>query len=139
MIDLKEIARQELDAINRRDFDKVRKLLHDDFTFTGTDGQKHEGKESGIAVAEFYMQAFPDMHFEIRNMITADNHVIVEYTSEGTHQGELMGIAPTHRKGSVPICTIYEFRDGKIYAERQYFDNAHIMQQLGIEMAHEHV
>lgn len=139
MTDLKEIVRQELEAINRRDFAKVRELTHEDFTFTGRDGQTHKSPEAGIAVAQFYIQGFPDMHFEIRNMITEGNMVVVEYISEGTHEGEIMGLEPTYRKGSVPVCTIYEIREGKIYSERQYFDNAHIMQQLGVEIGHEHV
>jgi ketosteroid isomerase-like protein len=29
------------------------------------------------------------------------------------------------------LCKVLEFRDGKIYAEREYFDMAHLMQQLG--------
>ena len=49
-----------------------------------------------------------------------------------THQGELMGIAPTGRRVEVPVCNVIEVRDGKIYAEREYFDTAHLMQQLGV-------
>ena len=46
-------------------------------------------------------------------------------------KNELMGFAPTGRKVTVPICDVIEVRDGKVYAEREYFD----MQQLGVAPA----
>lgn len=138
MIDLKDIVRQEMEAINRRDFDKVRELKHEQYSFTGPDGQKHQGKQAGIEMAEFYIHSFPDLHFEIKHMITQGNEVVVEYITSGTHQGELMGFAPTYRNGSIPVCSIFEIRDEKIYSERQYFDNASILSQIGIEIGHEH-
>jgi predicted ester cyclase len=49
-----------------------------------------------------------------------------------------MGIDPTNRKVTVPICNVTEFRDEKIYAEHEYFDNAYLLQQLGIEVGHAH-
>ncbi len=40
-------------------------------------------------------------------------------------------IHDTGRKVTVPICDVIEVRDGKVYAEREYFD----MQQLGVAPA----
>ena len=42
-----------------------------------------------------------------------------------------MGVAPTGRKVTVPICDVIDVRDGKVFAEREYFD----MQQLGVAPA----
>jgi predicted ester cyclase len=43
-----------------------------------------------------------------------------------------MGIVPTGRNVSLPACLVLEIRDGKIYAEREYFDMAHLMRQIGV-------
>ena len=132
MADPADIARQYLEAAPRRDFDKVRQLYHPQYTYTGGDGQRQEGAEAGIAVADMYTTAFPDVQLGIKQTHVIGDTVIVEFVASGTHQGELMGIAPTGRKVSMPVCIVLEIRDGKIYAEREYMDMAHMMQQLGV-------
>ena len=42
------------------------------------------------------------------------------------------GIAPTGRQITIPVCNVMEVRDGKLYAEREYMDMLHMMQQLGV-------
>ncbi|MBI4571514.1 MAG: ester cyclase, partial [Chloroflexi bacterium] len=41
-------------------------------------------------------------------------------------------IPATGRKVEMPVCTVLDIRDGKITAEREYMDMAHMMQQLGV-------
>lgn len=137
MIDLKRIVEQYMDCLTRQDFGKLRKMYHADYSFTGADGNRRVGPEAGIGVAELYTSAFPDLSFEITNMITTGNLVVTEFNAQGTHQGELMGIKPSDRKVTIPMCNIIEIRDGKIYAEREYFDNVHLMQQMGAEVGQE--
>lgn len=132
MSDPAAIARQYLEAVPRREFDKVRELMHPQYSYTGGDGQRQEGADAGIAVAQMYTTAFPDVKLDIKGIHAAGNVAVVEFVANGTHQGELMGIAPTGRKISVPVCIALEFRDGKIIAEREYFDSAVMMQQLGV-------
>jgi steroid delta-isomerase-like uncharacterized protein len=133
MSDSKNIIRQYMDAVPRRDFDKIRQLLHPQYSYTSGDGQRQEGPEAGIAVAEMYTAAFPDLKLDVRRMHAAgDDVVVTEFVVRATHQGELMGIAPTGRKVEIPVCNVIDVRDGKIYAEREYFDTGHLMQQLGV-------
>ena len=132
MSDPGTIARELTDAWNRRDFARYRQLFHPQYSYTGGDGQRQEGAEAGLAVAQMYTAAFPDMKLDIKSIHAAGNVAVVEFVPSGTHQGELMGIAPTGRKMSVPVCLVLEIRDGKIYAEREYFDSAVMMQQLGV-------
>src|SRR3990172_9418255 len=128
MPDPASIAREYLEAAPSRDFDKVRQLYHPQYTYTGGDGQRQEGAEAGIAVADMYTAAFPDVKLEIKQTHVTGDVVIIEFVAIGTHQGELMGIPPTGRKMSMPVCILLEIRDGKIYAEREYMDMAHMMQ-----------
>jgi steroid delta-isomerase-like uncharacterized protein len=132
MSDPAAIAREYLEAAPRRDFDKCRQLFHPQYSYTGGDGQRQNGPDAGMAVAQMFASAFPDGREEIKRIHTAGDVAIVEFTGSGTHQGELMGIAPTGRQVTMPVCNVIEVRDGKIYAEREYFDVAHMMQQLGV-------
>lgn len=138
MQDLKNMVEQIMEAITSRDFGTIRQMRHPEYSFTGSDGQTRQDPEAGIDVADMYTKAFPDLKFEIQHMHLVGNTVVTEYTAHGTHKGDLMGISPTNRHVRVPVCNITEFRDGKVYAVRDYFDTMHIMQQLGVEMGHEH-
>ena len=135
MPDAAAIARQYLEAAPRRDFDTVRQLFHPQYSYTGGDGQRQEGAEAGIAVADMFTTAFPDVKLEIKHTHVTGDVVIVEFVASGTHTSDLMGIAPTGRKMSMPVCLVLEIRDGMIYAEREYMDMLHLMQQLGVAPA----
>jgi steroid delta-isomerase-like uncharacterized protein len=132
MSDPASIAREYMEAAPRRDFDKCRQLFHPQYSYTGGDGQRQEGAEAGIAVADMFTTAFPDVKLEIKHTHVTGDVVIVEFVASGTHKGDLMGIAPTGRQITIPVCDILEIRDGKIYAEREYMDMLHLMQQLGV-------
>jgi len=138
MKDLKSVVEQYLDAIIRHDFGKIRQMVHQQYSYTAGNGQRQEGPSASVAVAEMYTSAFPDMKLDIKQMYSAGDIVVTEFIASGTHRGELMGIEPTNHKASIPVCNVTEFRDGLIYAEHQYFDALFLMQQLGVEMGHEH-
>lgn len=138
MKDLKSIVEQYMDAIPRRDFGRIRQLLHQQYSYTGSDGQRQNGPERSIEVTEMYTNAFPDLTPDIKHLNVAGDTCVAEFVARGTHKGELLGISPTNRKVAVPVCNIIEFRDGLIFAEREYFDNAYLLQQLGVEVGHAH-
>jgi len=120
-------------GIQNRKFEQLRKLLHSNYSYTSADGERHEGADAAIEIGEMYTNAFPDLQFEIKHMNVAGNVVVTEFYGIGTHRGELMGIAPTGKKVKIPVCNVLEVRDDKIYAEREYFDSAVMMRQLGVE------
>ena len=43
-------------------------------------------------------EAFPDLHFEIEEMIAEGDTVVARWTLTGTHTGPFLGVAPTGRK-----------------------------------------
>lgn len=132
MADPASIARDFLESFNRRDFDHMRSLFHDGYSYTAGDGVRHDGTEAGMVSPQTYAAAFPDVKLEIKSIHVAGSTAAVEFVARGTHQGDLMGIAPTGRKIEMPVCTVLDIRDGKIGAEREYYDVAHMMQQLGV-------
>jgi len=132
MSDPAGIAREYFDAWNRRDWAKFRSLMHPDYSYTGGDGQQQKGPEAGLAVAQMFAGALPDGKIDVQRIHVAGDVAIVEFIGSGTHDGDLMGIAATGRHMSVPVCNVIEVRDGTIYAEREYMDMMHMMEQLGV-------
>jgi steroid delta-isomerase-like uncharacterized protein len=132
MSDVAAIAREYLEAWNRRDWAHYRGMMHPDYSYTGGDGQEQKGPEAGMAVAQMFANAFPDGRIDVQKVLAAGDSAIVEFIGSGTHKGDLMGIAPTGRSLRLPICDLIEVRDGKICAEREYMDMLYLMQQLGV-------
>jgi ketosteroid isomerase-like protein len=60
-------------------------------------------------------QMIPDVHDNVINMYHAGDNVIVEFESSGT--------APDGNKFVLPICTIFEIKNGKITKDLTYYDN----------------
>lgn len=60
-------------------------------------------------------QVFPDIHDSIIRIYHSENHVIVEFESRGTASD-----STTFR---LPICTIFEIKQGKIVSDYTYYDN----------------
>jgi steroid delta-isomerase-like uncharacterized protein len=78
-----------------------------------------------------YRWAFPDLRFTIEDLFSTDDKVAYRWQSEGTHQGELRGLAPTGNHGSVTGINIDRFVDGKFAESWVQWDNLGLMQQLG--------
>jgi steroid delta-isomerase-like uncharacterized protein len=132
MSDPANIAREYLESFNRRDWDKMRSLFASGYSYTGGDGEKQQGPEAGVAIAQMWAGAMSDAKIDIKSTHVAGNTAIVEFQGSGTHDGELMGIPATGRKVTMPVCMVVDIKDGKVQAEREYMDMAHLMQQLGV-------
>lgn len=138
MSDPAAIAREYLESFNRRDWDKMRSLFHPQYSYTGGDGQRQDGPEAGLAVAQMFASAMSDAKITIHNVYTSGGTAITEFTGAGTQDGEFMGIPASNKRVTMPACNVIEIKDGKIYAEREYMDMAHMMQQLGVMPAAAH-
>ncbi len=131
MADLTAIAREYFETFNRRDWDKMRSLFHPQYSYTGGDGQRMDGPDAGIAVAQMFANAMSDAKITVDRMYASGDVVVTEFTGSGTHDGNFMGIAASGRKVRMPVCNVIEVRDGKVHTEREYMDAAHLVQQMG--------
>ena len=90
----------------------------------------HEGARQFFKV---YLTAFPDLHLDIQQMLAAgDSHVVVRWRSSGTHLGKLGDIPASGRKASNHGCTVMEVKNSKVGHAWVYFDNAHLLRQIGV-------
>ena len=74
----------------------------------------------------------PDLHLDIEQILAVDPYVIVRWRSTGTHFGKLGDIQPTARKVSLHGCSIMEVKAMKAGHTWVYFDNAHLLRQIGV-------
>lgn len=101
--------------------------------FDMTAEQPLHGREAmQRALDLFYTEAFSDASTETRNVVAAENGVVIEFVFHGTHTGELAGIAPTGKVVAVPMCAYYAVAHGQIQLVRLYYDAATMRRQLGL-------
>jgi predicted ester cyclase len=77
-----------------------------------------------------FHDAFPDVSVEIDELVAEGDRVAVATTLTGTHDGELMGVAPTGRRVSVTGIDIVRVSEGKIVEHRGLTDIVGLMRQL---------
>jgi steroid delta-isomerase-like uncharacterized protein len=77
-------------------------------------------------------KAFPDFAVGLDTVVADDDTVAFAYTMTGTHQGVLMGIAPTGKRMKVRGLQISKFRDGKMVERWGSSDQLGMLQQLGV-------
>ena len=88
-----------------------------------------EGLKEHIALFE---AAFPRYWLKAEDMIVEGDKVAVRASFGGTHQGDLMGIAPTGKEISGDGILIYRIENDKVVEFWSAFDQLTILQQLGV-------
>jgi steroid delta-isomerase-like uncharacterized protein len=89
------------------------------------------GPEGAKEFAMMYRNAFPDVQLSIEDQVAEGDKVVTRWIGRGTHQGELMGVAPTGNQVRVAGMTISRIEEGKIVEEWEIYDTLGMMQQLG--------
>lgn len=80
-----------------------------------------------------YKAAFPDLEFaELGDIVWDGDTVATRWTVNGTHEGEMMGIAPSGKRISVEGMNFYQLKEGRITDVWTQFDGVGMLQQLGV-------
>jgi predicted ester cyclase len=78
-----------------------------------------------------FIGALPDLHAAEQDIVAAGDTVAVRYVVEATHEGNLLGIAPTGRRVRWDAIDVYRLSDGMIVEEWAGDDLAAILYQVG--------
>jgi steroid delta-isomerase-like uncharacterized protein len=79
------------------------------------------------------LTAFPDLKFDIEDILAEGEKVVVRYTIKGTNHGSYMGVPPTGKKISLTGISIYKILGAKLVESWGVYDRASLMQQLGVK------
>jgi len=90
---------------------------------TGPEGQKQ--------IVNLYRGAFTNAHISVEDQLAEGDRVVTRWTGSGTHQGELMGVAPTGNQVRITGITINRVSGGKIVESWSNYDALGMMQQIG--------
>ncbi len=83
-------------------------------------------------IVKMMRDAFPDYWMEITHMVAEDDRVAARFRQGGTHNGDLMGIAPTGKTVEWTEIGILRIADGKVVESWYDVDMLGLMGQLGV-------
>jgi steroid delta-isomerase-like uncharacterized protein len=124
-------VRRQFDAWNARDASAIVRDVTDGFLLESDTNQSPVVGRDGLRqYANALFLAFPDLLFDIRDVVGEGDVVAVTWLASGTHRAEFLGMRPSGRRAQLHGCTISHFRGGKIARQESYWDVATLTRQL---------
>ena len=128
----KAVVRRNTEEVQGKgNFDVFEELFADDFV-DHTPQPNATPDKAGVRKLYTYMRAaFPDFHAEIHWQLADADRVTTYKTYYGTHEGALLGVAPTHRSVQFETVDVMRVQNGKITDHWGVADLLSLMQQIG--------
>ena len=115
----KAIVRRVFDAFNAHQYDQLDDLM--------TPELAQEMKGLGT-----YLDAtFANPQVTITELVAEDDKVMVLFTVNGGHSGEVEGIPPTNKQWTGTSFEFYRLADGKVVEYTGVLDMLNVLKQLG--------
>jgi steroid delta-isomerase-like uncharacterized protein len=136
MGELTQLIKQHYRNVSQGHIECDRDLMSDDIIHISATAGTVTGIESFLAFVTAFKQAFPDLHWEIREFIEGSDTVVAGGVFVGTNSGTMVGprgpISATGRRVEHPFCDIWKVRNGRIVENRIYYDQVTFLGQLGL-------
>jgi steroid delta-isomerase-like uncharacterized protein len=127
----KEVVRCWVDAWNAKDVDGAEGLLRPDYVRHDPSVPDIVGPQAERQFIAGALTAFPDLHFEVEQLVAEDDLVFCRLTVRGTHRAEFMGVPPSGRHVRFESVDIYRLLDTKIAEQWVVMDTFGLLQQIG--------
>jgi predicted ester cyclase len=126
----KEVTRSFFEACNSHDLDKIMSYFHPDIVHHS---RLSDYPKVGIAFAyQVTLNAFPDLKWNVQEIIAEGNRVASLVLFEGTHQGEYLGKSATGRSCRFFAVDFGVIEDGQFIEHRGVLDELHLISQIGV-------
>jgi len=116
---------------NEHDLDAIDGLVSPDYVnHAATTAEYRRG--GAKLIWEWILSVFPDHRFEVEDDAADGCTVAIRGTMTATHEGELMGIAPTGKRVAAQQSHWFGVVGGKITEHWAVRDDLSMLQQLGV-------
>lgn len=120
------------EILNRGRFELIADLIHPDYRYVGPDGTVLLGRDALAELLQGFRTGFSDLEARIATTVADGDMVAMTMTLTGTHDGDFDGIPSTGAAIELPIAIFTKLVDGQIVEDREYYDTATMLSQLGI-------
>jgi predicted ester cyclase len=120
------------EVINDHDLDKLPEYVDQNALDHAAPPGFPGGPAGARAFLGMFFTAFPDVHYEIDDLIADEDKVTIRATLSGSHSGPFMGMPPTGRNFSIQGIETLRLKDGKYVEHWGGIDDVGLMSQLGL-------
>ena len=125
--------RRLYDLLNAGDIEGFGALLADGFVEHEETPGLAPTRDGVMQFFRMYRAAFPNLRFDLEDVLASGDKVVTRARATGTHRGELMGVPPTGKDVDVQLIDIMRFDgDGLVAEHWGLVDMLSMMQQLGV-------
>jgi steroid delta-isomerase-like uncharacterized protein len=104
-----------------------------DPSFVDHDPYNPGGGRDGVRqFFSMFYTAFPDIAYDMHEVLAEGDKAMMYGTMHGTQQGEFMGVPATGKAVAVSAVDIVRFADGKMVEHWGLVDQLALLQQLGV-------
>lgn len=117
---------------NKKREDAIDEMLSEETVHHGLGDEPVRGIENFKNFHRAFIDAFPDIQVEVKDVMTDGEKISARYVARATHTGEGLGIAPTQKEvefTGMGICTV---KDGKFVEVWNQVDFMNLYSQLGV-------
>ena len=129
------LLRRVFDELNKRNADVYQELYSPEyFWYFPSANPKGLSREEESGFVKLLYDGFPDIHWDVEEVVAHGDRVIARFVFKGTHTGEYRGLLPTGNKFEGGGVWMGRVKDGKIVEGREEADVLGWMQQLDMEL-----
>jgi steroid delta-isomerase-like uncharacterized protein len=131
--ELEALARRFYDEIvNERKLELIDELVSPDFVEHEEFPGLPAGRDGVKAFFGMMFVAFPDMRFDVEEIVATGDTAVARLRMRGTQEGAFMDIPATGKQIDVPSIDWVRIKDGQAVEHWGVTDTGAMMQQLGV-------
>lgn len=124
---------QAYQALNRCDLDSFCSILDPQVITVEPGLGNPTGPAAVVADLRAAAVAFPDLRYEVEQVLDAPPRTVARLRMRGTHRGRWGRHPATGRRIDVALCEVCEWLDDRIVVRRLYWDRRAALIQLGLD------
>ena len=132
----KQLFQRYFDEVaNKGNFDLVDEIFAPDYLHHDPANPDPRGVVGPQGVRDHLVSltaGFPDVRFDVDEMVAEDEDICVRWTAALTHTGDYFGLPPSGRKATITGMNTWRTRDGKAVEGWVNRDDLGLLQQLGV-------
>lgn len=131
------IVRRVIEGFNSHNIEPTVQYLADSVKSYDVGTPELMNKEGIRRYNQRFLDAFPDLHFDTKDLIAQGDKVALSWVARGTHKAPFQlpsgdTIPATNKMVQIPGVTLCEIRNGMIVRQDIYYDQVTFLTQLGL-------
>lgn len=135
----KAVVRRHFEQMwNQRDLSVAERDIGSEFVehglapITHSVAERPDPVEGMKGTIRWLLEAFPDLHFTVEQLLAEGDEVLAYVTMRGTHMGPFQGLPPTGRRAEAKAMHLFRLDGGQLREHWAVREDLWLLQQLGL-------